>query len=143
MADLCSLTGYTRDQVRGLLDSLPPTGKRAGQRRAATSYSLQDLFFISLCCRLEKHYGLRRDRVAALAPHIGEQLDGQVGGALDRLLVQFDPPRATSLDSNKEFVDGLVVALEPVIKQVDGYLLPAGGVRSAVMLGATKTMEND
>ena len=143
MTDLCSLTGYTRDQVRGLLDSLPPTGQRDGRRRAATSYSLQDLFFITLCCRLEKHYGLKRDKVAALAPHIGKQLDGQGQKAFDRLLVQFDPLMATNLENAERVADGLIVALEPVFKQVDGYLLPSGGVRSAVMLGATQRMGKD
>lgn len=143
MADLCALTGYTRDQVRGLLDALPPTGQRFGRRRAATLYSLQDLLFISLCCRLEQHYGLKRDKVAALAPHISAQLDGPREAVFDRLLVQFDPPSARNVNTIDGVVDGLIVAMEPVFEQVDGYLLPGGSVRSAVMLRATKRVEKD
>jgi hypothetical protein len=143
MADLCSLTGYTRDQVRGLLDALPPMGQRDGRRRAATSYSLQDLFFISLCCRLEQHYGLKRDKVAVLAPHIGAQLVNPHETGFDHLLVQFDPPSARNVDKIEGVADGLIVALEPVFEQVDGYLLPGGSVRSAVMPGAAKRIGKD
>src|SRR5689334_19860041 len=97
MGDLCALTGYTRDQVRALLDSLPPCGQREGRARIATSYSLDDLRFISLCCRLEQHYGLKREMVSKLAPNIAAQLAAGRDTPVDRLLVRFDPPSAVGM----------------------------------------------
>lgn len=133
MGDLCALTGYTRDQVRGLLDALPPRGERDGRPRAATSYSMQDLVFVALCCRLEQHYGMKRDKVAALSTHISAQLEEPRENGIERLLVRFDRPSVELVSEVKGLADGLVVSMDPVFDQVNEYLLPGGGARSALM----------
>lgn len=133
MQDLCELTRYTRDQMRGLLDVLPPRGARDGRPRAATLYSMQDLVFIALCCRLEQHCGLKRDKVAVLSPHISAQLEAPRARGLERLLIRFDLPSVEAADEVDGLSDGLVFAMDPVFRQVDKFLLPDGDARSAVI----------
>ena len=133
MGDLCALTGYTRDQVRGLLDALPPRGERDGRRRAATSYSMQDLVFVALCCRLEQPYGLKREKVAELSTHISAQLAEPRERGVERLLVRFDVPSVELVSGVDALTDGLVISMDPVFDQVNDYLLPGGGARSALI----------
>lgn len=130
MNDLCVLSGYSRDQVRGLLDKLPMYAERRGKARIATVYTAQDLIVVVLCCRLETRYCLRREAVSTLAPHISKELARP--RSVDRharLVLKFDPPSATYVEKVNDLADGLIVALEPVFEQVDDYLLPSHSLR--------------
>ena len=132
MNDLCGLSGYSRDQVRGLLDKLPMYAERRGRARIATVYTAQDLMVVALCCRLETRYSLRRETVAALAPHISKELARPRSVAQQaRLVLEFDPPSATYVEKVDDLADGLVVALLPVFERVDDYLLSGHFVRAS------------
>lgn len=130
MNDLCVLSGYSRDQVRGLLNKLPMYAERRGRARIATLYSAQDLMVVALCCRLETRYSLKREAVAALAPHISKELARPRSVARHaRLILEFDPPSATYVEKVGDLADGLIIALEPIFEQVDDYLLPGHSAR--------------
>src|SRR5438105_3048636 len=126
MTDLCSVSDYSRHQMRGLLDELPMYANHGTQARVAAEYTAHDLLVIALCCRLESHYSLRRTAVVAVAQDLYRQLGGPRSVAPDaKLLLRFDPPSAVYLQHASHVDDGLVVALEPLFRRVDEYLLPA------------------
>lgn len=125
MSDLCVIAGYSRDQMRGLLDSLPIYANRGGEARVASVFDAHDLLVVALCCRLEAHYCLKRQAVAAFSADMFKELSGprsSVRGAC--LVLQFDPPSARYLEAVDEPLDGLIVPLESLFDQVDDYLLP-------------------
>ena len=74
ISDLCELTGYSRDQMRGLLAELPRFARRHAEARVARVYSNQDVMLVVVLCRLETVYGLRRSIVSALCESIAASL---------------------------------------------------------------------
>ncbi len=133
MYDLCLLSGYSRDQVRGLLDKLPMYAERRVKARIATVYTAQDLMVVALCCQLETRYSIKRETVAALAPEISKELARPRPVAQQaRLVLGFDPPSATYVERVDDLAEGLVVALEPIFERIDDYLLPGRSVRANI-----------
>lgn len=125
MADLCALSGYSRDQIRGLLDRLPMYSTRSSTPRIASCYTAQDLVLVGLCCVLEVRCSLKREAVVVLAPHIAKELaQPRAVTPSARLVLTFDPPSATYQEKLEDIQEGLVVALRPVFDQVHSYLLP-------------------
>lgn len=122
-ADLAALTGYSRDQLRGLLAELPLFTQRKGEARVANIYSSHDMLVVSICCRLETQYGLKRAAVAALSEVIAPCLAVPrplAQGA--RLVLDLQPPAAHYVERVHDLADGLVVALAPIFATIDAYL---------------------
>lgn len=131
-SDLCNVSEYSRHQMRGLLAELPGFAERAGEAKVAAEFSPHDLLVITLCCRLESHYGLKRATVASLAKELARSLSGPRPLARDaRLVLGFAPHSARYMEAAGNIHDGLVVPLEPVFSQVDNYLLPGGTTGNA------------
>lgn len=127
ITDLCEISGYSRHQMRGLLDELPVFNRRVGSARIAKTYSSHDLFLVALFCRLETRFGLKRQIICALATEIADVLGGsnKVTKA-GRLILTYEPTRVTYVEQLQTNIDdGLVISLAPVISLVDDYLLPA------------------
>jgi hypothetical protein len=125
-ADLTALTGYSRDQLRGLLAELPAFAKRKGEARVANRYSSHDVLLIVICSRLETQYGLKRAVVAALSAPIARCLAAPralSNGA--RLVLEFQPQRARYVERLDDLSDGLVVALDPIFSAIDASLAPS------------------
>jgi len=125
MSDLCVVSGYSRDQMRGLLDALPVYANRGGEARVANVFDAHDLLVVALCCRLEAHYCLKRQAVAAFAADMFKELSGPRSlGRSACLVLQFDTPSARYVETIDEPLDGLIVPLAVLFDQVDDYLLP-------------------
>ena len=113
MTDLCELSGYTRHQMRGFLGELPMYGKRKGNARVAIEYSTHDLLIVTVCCRLDTRYGIKRQTVCAFADGIARILGGpdrvkQSG----RLVLKFDQIQVDYVEQlGTQIGDGVVVAL--------------------------------
>lgn len=125
VADLCALTGYSRDQLRGLLNELPMYARRKSEERVAHIYSSRDVLVIVVCCRLESVYGLKRSTVSSLARRLATVLAVPrpvARGA--RLVLTLQPPSVSYVEHIDDLPDGLVMALEPVFSTIDNYLLP-------------------
>jgi len=125
--DLCQISGYSRHQMRGLLDVLPIQGNRSGGARVANTYTGLDLLLVVVCCKLETKYGLKRQVVGEVASRLVPALSGPSRVAPQaRLVVTFDPVDVIYVEeANVAVPDGLVVALEPVFALVDAHLAPA------------------
>lgn len=122
-ADLAALTGYSRDQLRGLLAELPLFAQRKGEARVANIYSGHDVLVVAICCRLETQYGLKRVAVAALSEVIASCMAAPRPLAQgSRLVLALQPPAARYVKRVDDLADGLVIALDPVFATVDAYL---------------------
>jgi hypothetical protein len=123
--DVCEVTGYSRSQLRWLLEELPPYCKRKPAPRVARVFTPQDLSILSVIFLLENTYGMRRDAVIQVAELIGDALSGpKEVSSTSRLLISVIPLHVTYVDVNLDGVDGIFVSLDPVFSKVDGYLRP-------------------
>src|ERR1043166_1752910 len=123
--DLCNVSEYSRHQMRGLLAALPGFADKAVEAKVAAEFSAHDLLVVTLCCRLEQHFGLKRVTVASLASELARSLSGPRPVASDaRLVLGFAPPSARYMETSANVDEGLVVPLAPVFSQVDSYLQP-------------------
>lgn len=137
IGDLCELTGYSRDQMRGLLAELPRFAGRRGTARVARVYSNHDVLIIVLICRLETVYALKRGAVAMLCEPIADILSTpRVVSAHAKLLVQTATVQCEYFDDVPSVDDGLVVPLEPVFSVIDAYLAPEPLVQREIGLSA-------
>ncbi len=125
MADLLAITGYTRDQMRGLLDAIPTYAGRNTKVRVAKQYTAQDLLVVRICSQLESQYGLQRGAVAGFSDSLRSALSGpRPVSATPRLLLTFDPSDVRYVEATERIEEGLLVPLVPIFQAVDEYLLP-------------------
>ena len=125
MVDLLAISGYTRDQMRGLLDAMPAYTSRNTQARVAKQYTAQDLLLVRTCTQLESRYGLQRSTVAGFSDVLRSVLSGpRQGSSTARLLLTFDPADVRYVGTTEFVEEGLLIPLAPVFQAVDEYLLP-------------------
>jgi hypothetical protein len=140
-SDLSEVTGYTRHQLRGLLNELPSYQAKAERARVARAYTKYDLAVITVCCELEQRYGLRRDVIAALGEQLAQALHGPRAATRDPyLLVTVAPPLVQYVEQMPVGVrEGLVVPLSEVFARLGRYLsadfLPGAPEQGALDLG--------
>lgn len=126
MSDLLAISGYTRDQMRGLLDAMPAYASRNTQVRVAKQYTAQDLLVVRTCSQLESRYGLQRGTVAGFSDRLRSVLSGpRPVSATARLLLTFDPSEVRYVEAPEGIYEGLLVPLAPIFQAVDEYLLPS------------------
>jgi hypothetical protein len=141
VSDLCELTGYSRDQMRGLLAELPRFACRRAEARVARVYSSHDVVLVVLLCRLETIYGLKRSVVSALCESIAATLAGPREASKQAcLIVRVHDATCEYVDAAPLIDDGLVVALDPIFLAIDTYLLPTPLVQRDMRLLATSEL---
>lgn len=123
IVDICAVTGYSRDQVHGLLKKIPLYAEYPGSPRVARNFTRHDLLVLSVAIRLEIKHGLQRSFVVAVVDKIHAELSIPRATKLSPLLhISIDPPSVTYLTEKGIEKEGTIVALEPVFKQIDDYL---------------------
>ncbi len=123
VADIGEVTGYNRDQLRGLLQKLPLYADHSGYPRVAREFTRHDLVVLSVVVRLEQRHGLQRAAIAAVVEKLEAELRGlRPSNSPPFLRVLIDPPSVTYLTDKHGNEEGTVVALESVFQQVDDYL---------------------
>lgn len=128
ISDLSTVVGYTRFQMRGLLDDVFPQPVRTKKGRSQRTFSPQELLLVAVACELEKKYGVKRNVVALVADALQRTLNGPRSTNRNaRLAITFIPPTATYLRDDHAIKEGLVLALGDVFASVDEYL---GGTSS-------------
>jgi hypothetical protein len=129
ISDLAIVTGYTRFQLRGLLDEVFPKSSLGEKVGAQRTFSPRDLLVVAVICEIERKYGVKRSMLCSVGDVVRRVLGGpRVVNREARLLVTFAPPRTTYLTPDAPVGDGLIVALGPLFAVVDEYL-GAGGPR--------------
>ena len=125
ISDLLADSGYTRDQMRGLLDAIPAYAVRDSKARVAKQYTTQDLLVVRACAQLESRYGLQRVAVGAFSDRLRSILWGpRPVSTASHLLLTFDPPDVHYTEALERLQEGLLVPLAPIFQTVDEYLLP-------------------
>lgn len=138
VSDLCEITGYSRDQMRGLLAELPRFARRRAEARVARVYSNLDALLIVLLCRLETVYGLKRSVVSTLCEAIAATFSApRAVSSRACLIVNVRDATCVYVDKSPVVEDGLVVALGPIFMAIDAYLLPTPLVQRELGLSAT------
>jgi hypothetical protein len=123
ISDLSTVAGYTRFQMRGLLDDVFPQPARIKKGRSQRTFSPQELLLVAVACELEKKYGVRRNVVALVADALRQTLNGpRSANRSARLAITFVPPTATYLPDDQAVKEGLILALGDVFASVDEYL---------------------
>lgn len=122
-ADVCTVTGYSRDELHATLKVLWPYSEEVAAPRVAREFTARDLIVLSVTRVLERRFGVRRSALAA----IGEALRAALSGPKEvskkaRLVVSIEPPSVEYVNMSITEREGLVVALGPIFEKVDGYL---------------------
>jgi hypothetical protein len=123
ISDLAAVSGYTRFQLRGLLDEVFPEPVRGKKTRSQRTFSPQDLLLVTVACELEKRFGVKRSVLALISQPLRQALTGPRQTSREaRLVVTFMPPTATYLGSEATISEGLVLPLGQLFEKVDEYL---------------------
>lgn len=122
-ADVCTVTGYTRDELHATLKVLWPYSEQLALPRVAREFQARDLIVLSVTQTLERRFGVRRNVLV----RIGEPLRAALSGPREvskkaRLVLSFEPPSAEYVNTSITEKEGLVVALGPIFEKVDAYL---------------------
>jgi hypothetical protein len=122
-ADVCEVTGYNRDQLRGLLKELPGWSV-APAERMARSYSAHDLIVLCVVHKLETVLCIRRKAIASVFRQLQSALSGPKPiAASARLVITFSPARVEYSDDKASVPEeGIVVSLQSILHRVDQYL---------------------
>lgn len=125
VSDLLAISGYTRDQMRGLLEAMPAYASRNSQVRVAKQYTAQDLLIVRTCSQLESRYGLQRSTVASFSDALRLVLSGpRPLSSTARLLFSFEPLNVRYVEATEAVEEGLLIPLAEIFHAVDEYLLP-------------------
>jgi hypothetical protein len=138
VSDLCRVTGYTRDQMRGLLAEAMCEQSSKGAR-IAREFNAHQLMAVTVMAELESKLGIKRSHIAGIAKRLTHALSGpRLVNPHARLFVTFDPPKVIYIgDDTLPPNDGLVMCLGRIFERVDRYLASgsAGLPQSHLRLG--------
>lgn len=130
ISHLAKVTGYSRFQIRGLLNEVfrnPVLGRKAGAQR---TFSPQELLVVVVCCEIEQAFGISRRKLGLVGEALRRTLTGpRAANREARLLVTLMLPAATYLDDDAFVREGIVVHLGALFARVDEYLGVSGSAR--------------
>lgn len=133
-SDVYKVAGFTRNQLRGLLDELGYTseGTPETHQRVARRFSQHDFLVMIVACELDKTFALKRTAIAALVPKIAQELAGPRPVAkAPKLVLTACPPTARYLDGDANIAQGFVLSLIDIFARVDEHILQLQGASSA------------
>lgn len=123
VADVCAVTGYTRDELHATLKVLPPYCEEQSAPRVAREFKARDLIVLSVTQVLEHRLGTRRAALAGLGDPLRLALIGpKTVSKRARLVICVEPPSVEYVDLSITEKEGIVIALGPIFQRVDGYL---------------------
>lgn len=126
VVDLCKLTGYSRNQVHGLLKLALPDSPSKGER-FAREFRYQDMILVAVMTELETRFGIKRDRIAVVAKRLAQVLSGPREPNREvRLIVSFNPPKVIYAPEPRAADDVVVMALGPIFERADNYVQSGG-----------------
>jgi hypothetical protein len=122
-ADVCEVTGYSRNELHALLKGLEPFASDRPGSRIARAFTPVDLLTLCVTQALEHRYGLRRTSVWEIGHLLGDVLARPRGVARhSKLVISIEPPTVDYRDDSSDDSDGIVVSLGPIFDRIDGHL---------------------
>ena len=132
VADVCEVTGYNRDQLKGLLNKLPQLGERSVSPRVAREFTPQEMVVLKVIFILEDRIGINRTNTTSIAVLLSKALSGPKKIDKDaRLFISFDPISVHYGEKGLLDRDGIVISLGSILERVDQYLMPGITFRQA------------
>jgi hypothetical protein len=123
VADIATITGFSRHKLKGLFRELPGFDAPAEQARVARQYSRHDLIVLAVCCELDERYGLKRPVIGQLVSSLQKALTGPRAAAHNAYLIVNVPAlTAQYLEKVSAFPEGLILPLGEIFKRVDAHL---------------------
>lgn len=121
--DVCTVTGYSRDELHATLKALWPYNEEKGSPRVAREFTARDLVVLSVTQVLEHRFGLKRTALGTIGQHLRTALSGpKEVSKKARLVISIDPPSVEYINTSITEREGMVVALGHIFEKVDGYL---------------------
>lgn len=122
MADACTLSGYTRDQMRALLRDLPTFMQNNGSGRTRI-FTRVELLSITIVTFMEQRYGIKRVAIGAIIESLIKALQSpREIDSLACLIIITGEPSVRFSRLNEPVEEGLVIPLAPIFNQLDTYL---------------------
>ncbi|MES2356406.1 MAG: hypothetical protein V4568_18795 [Pseudomonadota bacterium] len=123
MNDACEVTGYTRNQLRGMLRDLPSFVESETTPRSARAFTRTELLAICVITQMESRYGIRRAAIGTVVEQLLSTLQGpRPINPAARLNVIVESGLVTYLSENSGVTEGLLIPLGPIFERVDHYL---------------------
>lgn len=144
VADACDVTGYTRNQLRGMLRDLPMFVSHNSMPKSARTFTRNELLVICAIAEMETRYGIRRTAIGTIVRKLTESLQGpRPVNPHARLLILFQPCTVTYLAEDSHVTEGVVIPLGPIFDRVDRYLgaYSDTGVQTELPLGPVVVRE--
>jgi len=130
--DACEVSGYNRDQLKGLLKKLPQFTERATLPRVARKFTPQEIAVLRVIFILEDHIGINRSKTISVATLLSKALSGPKKiGKNARLFISFDPISVHYDEKGRPDHDGVILSLGTIFERVDQYLMPSNISRQA------------
>ncbi len=127
--DLCKVSGYSRHQLRRLLEALPAYNGETVGPRVAREFLARDLTVISVLFVLEQSFHINRNIFAQLIEQLSSTLSGpKPANRLALLHLSFSPISIRYATADTSVAEGVLISLGPIFEKVDTYLssdLPA------------------
>lgn len=122
-ADVCEVTGYSRDELHAILRCLWPYCDAAPNPRVARVFVPRDLIALCVTRVLEHELGMRRAAVGNLGKALHEALSGpRKINQNARLVLTVQPPQVIYVPQASTERQGVIVLLGPLFERVDSYL---------------------
>lgn len=122
-ADVFAVTGYSRQELRLLLEALRYFREQKSHPRKAREFSRLDLIALGVVQSLEARYGMRKDAIAAIFDLLRIALLGpRRQNSQAHLFILIAPPTVSYKEAPTKGSEGILVPLEPVFARVDQHL---------------------
>lgn len=123
VADIASVTGFSRHKLKGLFRELPGFCDPAEQARVARQYSRHELIVLAVCCKLDERYGLKRSVIGGLVKGLQDALSGPRTVANNAFLFVNVPSfEVEYLEKPRPLAEGLIFPLSEIFRRVDSHL---------------------
>jgi hypothetical protein len=121
-ADVCVVTGYSRDELHALLRVLPPYHLVKPGSRVAREFTAKDLLVLSVTRILEDQYGVRRAAIGDIGVPLQDALSGpRLRGEDPCISINIRPPRVCLVGTTVPR-EGLLLPLAPIYEKIETYL---------------------
>ncbi len=122
-ADVFEVTGYSRQELRLVLEALPYYREQKSYPRRAREFSRHDLIALGVVQALEVRCGMRKDAIAAVFDLLRTALLGpKRQNSQAHLFISIDPPAVSYKEAPTKGSDGILVPLGPIFARVDQHL---------------------
>jgi hypothetical protein len=122
-SNVYEVTGYSRQELRLILEALPYYREQESYPRKAREFSRHDLIVLGITQALETRYGMRKDAIAAVFDRLRAALLGpKRQNSQAHLHISIDPPAVSYKETPTKCSDGILVPLETIFARVDNHL---------------------